>query len=158
VEAALQVLESIEKGAVGEAHRRIEQFVHGHRGSEFARAIEELLTRRLHRSSRGRSTLPPEELRPYEAAVIYEKAQAELKKNRRAEARKLLEEAYALDPENTAIAASLVAFLKKRGLELYGRGELEAAIQHWNQALNIFPGDVETLRFLHRAESVRRKM
>ena len=62
------------------------------------------------------------------------------------------EQALVLDPGRLEFAEQLVLVLKSHGLELYQRGETRLATQHWERALEVLPGDVETIQLLERAQ------
>jgi tetratricopeptide (TPR) repeat protein len=61
-------------------------------------------------------------------------------------------------PSHKAITEKLVKLLTNEGLELFGKGDIKASIEKWEEALKIKPDDPEIKGYLDKARKAQKKI
>lgn len=167
VERAVEILDLVAAGALDDARAGIEDLAIDLPLDEPARVVRDLLLRRLERGGAPVSAAPaalpaapPAAASAGSGPVAAPPADARVPVASGIEAETLrrLEEARARDPGDEKASKALADLLKKIGLEHYSRGDSARAVASWQKAIEVLPGDPETLRFLERATTVNRKL
>ncbi len=125
---ALLTLELMERGALDESEQRIVVLTQSFPDKESAVLIRTLLSHWLSRTRTVSGRRPSEPLTP-ESRI----------------------EARAGRPESVH---KTVASLKREGLQLYSRGDLNGAVSCWRRIRELDPADTETRQFLQRAKAI----
>jgi len=89
---------------------------------------------------------------------LYRRGVAALADDRRDEAVRYWEVVWAADPDHHQVRESLGREYLTRGMEAYATGDLQAAIDRWQEARRVDPTDARALGYLERAQQQLARM